>query len=303
MSELGELVAVMVMKTEEEKCPWNQPEGEDVGIEPENAEFDDTDAAKRVQANNGGVLGTNLQEGKPGAADTINGIYPPPSREDKRVDTRRTNGLEKVIVPADGKSYKYTVAAHHLIPGKASLATSQICNYMEQGKEVTSKDGAYTWKMRKNIGYNVNGSHNGIWLPGNYSIRKRSSPKKGVSWSGLDAAGMGDWCISYIAALCRKKRREFHDTHTDYNENVKDQLDKIHTALLNHQVGCEECQKKNGQEILPPYRLKDRLYQISKCLHGMLSGSWRSWNRAYLTSDRLRAILSDPVSRQKFQNA
>lgn len=306
MSQVGEAVSVMIIKIAEEKCPWKQPDADDVEVKDENPMKDDRDSVAKLQGNNGGILGQNLINASSGKRSTINSICPPPSpaKQEGRIDTRRTRGSEKIYVSADGKKYPYTVAAHHLIPGKASLAPSDVYNYMEAGKKVSSspEQGGFTWTIQKHIGYNVNGSHNGIWLPGNYAIRRRHSPVRRVSWSGLEAAGMGDWCISYIAALSKKTNRQFHDSHTLYNTKVLKQLNKIATALLNHQIGCKECQDKNGKEILPPYSLKNRLYAISQCLHQMVSGNLRSWSKSYLTSDRLRRILGNPITLQKFED-
>jgi hypothetical protein len=61
----------------------------------------------------------------------------------------------------------------------------------------------------------VNGAHNGVWLPGNYAIRRKTKlpkPIKGKSWSKL--LQRPDWCFDYMVAVVRLKERQFHDAHT-----------------------------------------------------------------------------------------
>src|SRR3712207_7982199 len=53
-----------------------------------------------------------------------------------------------------------------------SLYESQLFKkYMRKGgkAEVMTKNGKKAFEVTHNIGYNVNGSHNGVWLPGNYA--------------------------------------------------------------------------------------------------------------------------------------
>jgi hypothetical protein len=62
-------------------------------------------------------------------------------------------------VTLGGKSYGAAVAAHHLIPGNASLKDSELMDYLWTDGEAEG-----------NIGYNVNAKPNGVWSPGNYGV-------------------------------------------------------------------------------------------------------------------------------------
>lgn len=64
-------------------------------------------------------------------------------------------------------------AAHHLIPGNASLKTSQLLPHLHTEGKATG-----------NIGYDVNNFENGVWLGGNYALRG----KEGLpSWGPAEA--------------------------------------------------------------------------------------------------------------------
>lgn len=128
---MGEQIAIgMLAEESAAKCPFKEetPLGADEE-EGESVADDDTDGAQIEQENNGGTLGRNLAGASPGKAGTIEGSCPPPTASPSlRVDTTRSAGLLKVRVPTAGDiaqgDYGFTVAAHHLIPGEASLAPS-----------------------------------------------------------------------------------------------------------------------------------------------------------------------------------
>jgi len=301
--ELGELVAVAFINEEMLKCPFSEPKEAAAATEeePEGVKNDDRDAAQREQENNGGTLGENLNGGKPGAKGTVGGPYAPDGYlvEEQAVDSKPDRGGSYVkVLGADEYEddvYPFIVAAHHLIPGEASLAPSALKPFMTKGETVQSASGK-SWKIACYIGYNVNGSHNGIWLPGNYAIRKPTkpwykSPDSKKSWSDL---GDHDWCMHYVAAVSKVTRRQFHDAHTKYSEAVEELLNKIATKVYAHQEKCEECAKSAGKEIAPPYFIKQRLYNISGFLRRHLAGSPDTWKRPWYTSDKWRDKVFSP---------
>ena len=53
----------------------------------------------------------------------------------------------------------------------------KLINYMEDGKTVKT-DGGKSYTIEGHIGYDVNGSHNGVWLPGNYAIKTARAERK-----------------------------------------------------------------------------------------------------------------------------
>lgn len=306
--ELGELVAVAFINEEMLKCPFKQPK-QDAATkeEPEEIKFDDRDAAQREQANNGGTLGENLSDGKPGSSGTVGGPYPPDDYlvTEKAQDSKPDRGSIYVKVRGadeyEDAVYPFVVAAHHLIPGEGSLARSELKFYMKKDETVQSETGK-SWKILCHIGYNVNGAHNGIWLPGNYAIRKPTktwykSPDNLKSWSDLEGH---DWCINYVAAVSKVTKRQFHDAHEKYNESVEELLNKISTKLMAHQEYCKECE--GIKEVAPPYFIKQRLYNISGFLRRHLKGSPAAWKRPWYTSDKWRNNVFSPLS-GKISNA
>jgi len=297
--EMGEAIATQNIHEDMEKCPFDEDIPGVSTKDDENIAEDDKDSVQNVQANNGGVLGDNLRDGLNGREGTWEGApYPPTNaKKDPANDSKRKRGIEqvgiwqKVWVPGSGSinsgSFPYTVAAHHLIPGNASLYHNNnlLKDYMIKGKTV--KFEGKTWKIKYHIGYNVNGAHNGVWLPGNYAIRSGASPT-GVSWGKMTNE---DWQLNYVAACCSAVGGQFHDAHAEYNESVRELLNKIATEINNHQCHCKLCLEKMGKEIPPPYFIKARLYKLSHYFKTNLSMEPDAWRRPWFTSDRWRNVV------------
>ncbi len=297
-----------------QKCPFKYDESGVTETDPENISDDDLDDVQSEQANNGGTLGKNLIAKSPGKSGTVGGPFPPPKmrKAEKPQDTKRGTGSPKIrVAAADGIAedvFPFTVAAHHLIPGNASLKPSDLKNYMTSGGQIKSESGK-TWKINSHIGYNVNGCHNGVWLPGNYAIREESiSPSgairestspSGKSWGSMTE---GNWQMNYVAAAAKAAGGQFHDGHIDYNRAVEKLLNKIYAVLLAHQETCEDCQSET--EVPPPYLIKQRLYNLSKYFKTQLTGPPGAWRRPWFTSDRWRnEIFSGGKVKQKFSEA
>jgi hypothetical protein len=298
MPEMGEAIAFALFEPLSMNCPF-KVEGQDTSEEEaEHPAKDDLEAAEEIQKNNGGTLGENLERGSPdgwGKAGTINDIFPPP---DNAKDPQRDTGSTGKMITVRGVQYGYTVAAHHLIPGEASLAKSTLYkDYMKAGGSITTNKGK-KYTIKTNIGYNVNGNHNGQWLPGNYAIRvhdlKKEPHKKdwnptGKTWGTLQTSDP-DWCYDYMLACVDQASGQFHDAHTKYNASAKDVLDKVRTALALHQdTECEQC--KTQGEIYPPYVLKTRLYMFSKYLRMQVVVKPGQWRDPWITSDKFKEQL------------
>ena len=241
--QVGELFSPAVLQNLEDKCAFRE---NDTGPakKPENIADDDLDDVQELQKNDGGTLGKNVEGGKKGEAD--GGPYAADDFVFKQAadDTNRGKGM-KIHLPdfRDIKEadFPFTVAAHHLIPGNASLydADVKLIDYMEDGGKVTSIPGK-KYTIEGHIGYDVNGSHNGVWLPGNYAIKtalpKRkikgktyparvgTTPIKGKSWEEL-SNGHEDWQFAYVAGACKATRSQFHDSHEEpYSASVRKNL-------------------------------------------------------------------------------
>jgi hypothetical protein len=302
MTQLGEAVTAAILTDAVAECPFKTPTPPTVDKESEDPAKDDSHAVDEVQENDGGKLGRNVVGGSSGSEGTWNVLGgDPPVYQRLREDTARTG--VKAHVKADGKDYPFTVAAHHCIPGEASLYPSALYEkFMEKGgeMELNTSTGTKNYKLTEHIGYNVNGSHNGVWLPGSYAIRTASSPVAGKSWGDLSDGGReGTWKLSYMAAVVRAADGQFHDAHTHYNTHVRGMLNKLALVVISHIVACEECQSKT--ELPPPYVLKQRLYRLSRSLRLQTKARPRRWKITLMTSDQVRTdVLANPLTWSEF---
>jgi hypothetical protein len=287
--EMGELVAVAFLEEQmDEKCPFKQDsEG------PSSKEDEDTadDDVKRVQANKADSLGKNLESGSQGTSGTIGGPYTP-DKATSILARDTANGGVRVRVPGTGEIdtgvYPYQVAAHHLIPGNGSLYNDQcdLEDYMLKDKTVSAA--GFTWTIKFHIGYNVNGAHNGLWMPGNYGLQNPSVTPTGVTWGAMTQE---DWQMHYVAACSKGNRSQFHDEHSQYNESVRSLLNTIAEALFFHQVVCKECHDKGDDKVPPPYLIKERLYNLSRYFKNRLTSNPQNWVRPWFTSNRWRDVV------------
>jgi hypothetical protein len=172
-------------------------------------------------------------------------------------------------IKVDGDEKEVIAAAHHLIPGNAALKRSNLFKCKK-----------YLWvdgKAGGNIGYNVNSVANGVWLPGNYSVRP---------WSDKSE----DFKEKYAYAAMAKYKAQFHDAHDCYSRFVWGVLDKICAKLkATESILCPEVKKRsqgrNPQRDPPLYDLVSRLHTISGRMRSMLTGEpTRFWRRNIYTS-------------------
>jgi hypothetical protein len=303
--ELMELISVPSLTQEfEEKCPFTLAMENGPAKADESIADDDLEGVQAAQANDGGTLGDNLLAGKAGVADggpfeAKDFLYRQPANDTNR--GRKTRLRMPEYKEAEAGDFPYTVAAHHLIPGNASLYKDevQLFNYMKDGGKVKSLKGK-EYTIKGHIGYDVNGSHNAVWLPGNYAIktakperkkgdkilpaRESTTPVDGVSWRAL-ADDYADWQFKYVAGACKAASGQFHDTHeTPYSASVRKNLANIVTALAFHFDNCEDCKSKT--EVPPPFRIKRRLFALSQKLRGFVIGPPGAWKKPWFTSER-----------------
>ncbi len=90
---------------------------------------------------------------------------------------------EETLTEVTGR-YPVGFAAHHLIPAQASLRDSPLlawmCKYQE-AQEFKGKPKKKQWDVVwSNVGYDVNGFQNGVFLPGNYWVGRQSSNPTGT---------------------------------------------------------------------------------------------------------------------------
>ncbi len=171
-------------------------------------------------------------------------------------------------VTVEGKGYEVTTAAHHLIPGNASLGKSQLFK------------SSYLWKdgeAKGNIGYNVNSAPNGVWSPGNYAVRPWKSKSK-------------EFKRAYAFAAMRATGTQFHDAHEEYSVFVRNVLNKIKDKVDEQEdLWCLEAKRqkkraKSPEERKPLYPLVSRLHTVSARMSAMLTGGPVAWKVNIWTS-------------------
>jgi len=260
-----------------------------------------------------------LPDGTKREIENLHGIYFGKTHQYSRqpMDSATTSAQVLVTLPEGtpniddmGPGYPFTVAAHHLIPGNGSLKASRLWNYLNKtgeprvrkkrrkdkteevdetptAVEVRDSDANLlgTWKIVQNIGYNVNGAHNGVWLPGSYAMHE---PKKEVHhkydryW--LDRGGR--WRDAYRRAVENLAGGQFHDTHSKYNNNVViNFLNPIADALDLHIDKCPLCSKQRNSDVglPPPYPLIRTLFRGARWLRTQVCGD--PTKASYFTSD------------------
>jgi hypothetical protein len=301
MTQLGEAVAFAQINAAIGKCPFNDPDPPaDPHPQDEHFAWDDSLTMATAQANSGSKLGTNVENASPGSEGTWNVVGgDPPRYEAAQVDTARAPG--KPMVKVGNKNFPFTVAAHHLIPGNASLYESQLykCYMKKDGKMEVTTPQQFTFTVSRNIGYCVNGSHNGVWLPGSYAIDASNHPS-GTAWSVAIATPTGqDWCYEYMAAVSKKVGGQFHDAHTNYNTNALKVLEKLAVKLAKHQVMCNDCKSK--KKVPPPYTIKMKLYRLSRYFRTQCLSRPKRWKAPWMTSDQVATdIFAAPTRKKDF---
>ena len=214
------------------------------------------------------------------------------------------------------KDFPVSCSAHHLVPSQESLQDHDILQYM--CKKATSGEHNHKYgggRVWSDVGYDTNGSENGVYLPGNYAV---GGGRGGLNvWYPTDSeddqeddegyidpekappdeyrefllrgekgkTSRSNPCWQYVARAIRLAPGQFHDRHFHYSDViVKGAL----TAILeNYQrkdfefypQACGKC-KDRAQKIkemgLPaPYSIVQRLETISKRLRTYLTKQWR----------------------------
>jgi len=267
--ELGESASVDVIvdeKHDDETCVFCQadkpPEEivNDFEAEPDGDEEAETgdDMPSYKFKNNAGKLGKNMG-GKP----------------------------EPKKVPIKGKDYNAAVAAHHLIPGNASLKNSELFLSEE-----------YLWKEGKakgNIGYNINSEANGVWSPGNYGVRPWGT--QGATFATKSKAKPEDFAFEAM----QKWRTQFHDAHSDYSDFVLKALNKLYEKLeAGNDIWCSEAKKKEEKpdEKDPLYVLVNRLNTISARMKKMLVFPTTNWKPNIYTSRFVEMYVKETKKHQ-----
>lgn len=308
MTQLGEAVQIGMVDEDDTKCPFDHENPEPPTVENQFI-------------GEGGKLATKMGNG------TSTHLYPPlKKKQDSIENPRHIAGhalfdKKKIVHIVDRNAasgevfdhlYPVTCAAHHLVPAQESLKASRLLTFMvkkDQTGKLKDKDYS-TGAVWANVGYEVNGSENGVYLPGSYAV-------------GGGRGGMGLWAenddqpdseeesesevpdpaspflsgeLNQISETNRKWRYvrqamfhgggQFHDRHEDYSRFVAEVLNKIFSDYRRQyqrsvkEASCPDCTKKADKikklGIPTPFGLVGRLNALARNLRGCLNKStWR----------------------------
>lgn len=278
--ELGEQVAVEVMAELGDECPFDHT---NPGDPPE---------VKNQLVGDGQTLGGHMAPSK----STIT-YQPNMSGTPSDVPYPKKLEMQPLPITVDGYKYPLTAAAHHLIPAQESLKKADALLECMVGGKLYPTD----------IGYDVNGAENGVWLPGNYAVGgngtkewtsapsvlpdNEGKPPK-LPPAPLPAMGSSNLTgyrhtfldtpnrkASYVLQATQFVGGQFHDRHVEYSKLVLSTLEEL-ASLYNRKhvasvANCPKCKKVLEQraKLGTPFRLAHTLNSVSKKYRGYLVGS------------------------------
>jgi hypothetical protein len=330
--EVGEPVAPPDLTDVKDECPFDHKELKPPEIQ--NA-LEGKGGTLATKMNNG--ESTNLYgEFKPSASAKVTWGKLPQKRapaEHSFAKSRPDKGrCVKITFPDKNdatktvdKMYPVSCSAHHLIPSQEALKGHELLTYMcKEGTSGENNHGFSEGAVWSDVGYDTNGSENGVYLPGNYAVGGGRGglrvwyptggddeehdtgyiePEKlpPAEYQGYEITGTrgsihsDNNCWRYVAQSVRHAPGQFHDRHQPYSEEVVAQAltaiflkYKKRDPILNEE-SCSECndrQKKLKDLGLPaPYSVVKRLEFLSNKLRGFLTAGPKTWRLNIYTSE------------------
>lgn len=186
---------------------------------------------------------------------------------------------------ATGTSTEIVPAAHHLLPGNASVKkATPLHKYMVW-------NGTNPKGFKGPIGYDINSADNGVWLPGNYAVRKETD--FGKNWSKFKDPFQNAYAL---AAMKNSGNLQLHDAHPAYNSNVLKTLEDVANKLdelWKDESKCPLCGDSLKDKLDPPYGLVGRLNSLSAEHRKPLlftAANKKAINSGYYTSSRVLGV-------------
>lgn len=334
MTQVGEAVAVGALVDDELKCPFDHKE-------PEPPKVDNQLIGSGTKLRDRMKAGRSTHTYADRYETTVGAVPNPKDDPKNRLHQSGSKRPEPVSIPiADDddevtyQNYPVTCAAHHCIPAQESLKRSALLDFMiskHEDDKLKNGDAEITQKgiVWSDIGYDVNGTENGVFLPGNYAV---GGGRGGLRvWEEPDGDADNDEELDFLGEepvrdglpqsrqltgslydISNQNRKwryvkgameaaggQFHDRHEAYSDHVLEALEKINTNLRLLQKKfvtdekCKECKKKadsiEDTGIPSPYGLTDRLNGLSAKLRGHLTGA--SWPKNIYTSEWVKGYL------------
>ena len=239
MTEIAESIKLGMVEEFTGKCPFH--EEHDCKNSAENDFQRDEKFGEKVEKGVSTVLRTDAKGDQ----------YKVPSAQ-RKPDWH----LPKMKVKIGGKDYNVGFQPHHLIP--VGVIKKHKIRFMLKTRT--------KFNLCCNVGYGVNGSENGVWLPGSHKVDNWKSLTDQTQMQYMIAAskvldgaqgGVGD---EY------KSPRQFHTAHKDYLSFVTGLLSKHYKDIEQRKIACKVCNPKKGsppEKNKPPIPLLGVLNAIS----------------------------------------
>lgn len=296
MTQVGELMNVVAGMDEKWECPFSH--------DPVQNDHDNDFAG------DGGTLGDRLKAGQSTSRNSQYGggvvldSEPDPREQKGHPLNKADNPLPVNLIWNDlPRPWPVTCAAHHLIPSGDALAKTGLLEWLIK-KGTTAEAGTKTGSLKSvngkvdnNVGYDVNGAENGVWLPGPYAMRgiwttftAETEPEDDPGGAGGGGEGPTETHpaqFEYAVVAMRKAKAQFHDAHRPYSKFVLDALNLLAARMreITETAECEKCRDKIKNSGPPaPYSLILRLNGVSKRLRGHLEGGPTGWTQHLWTS-------------------
>lgn len=314
MTQIGEGVQIGMVDADDLDCPFDHDNPEPPTVENQ-------------LIGSGTKLATKMGNG------TSTHLYAPLVKKCEQIDNPKdrsghpfANKAKVVHIrdrdAATGKDYEHrypvTCAAHHLVPAQEALKQSHLLAFMvKKGETAKLKDKDFSkGVVWANVGYEVNGAENGIYLPGSYAVgggrgglklwvenddmpdkeeedvTEEADPASPQLYGRLNEISATNRKWQYVRQAVAKAPGQFHDRHVDYSNFVTSVLDKIFEDYRRRyfksfiEFQCPKCEeraeKARKQGVPTPFGLVARLNGLSRNLAAFLNGS--TWRRNIYTS-------------------
>lgn len=210
----------------------------------------------------------------------VGSIYPLPGGSDPTAGwVARAGALEDFEV-------EMGAAPHHIIPGNAAMAPSNLERWTCESKG----------KIKQDIGYSIDGAANGIFLPHlpliYWTKRIQHGDKKipmaqyyGQTWRALSESSKQS--IGYL--IMNETWLQMHYTDHSapydagsslcYDDETKSACNRLADVMENFSRACQRSKGDDGKHY-PPYALVHRINQESNYFRSRISGKpdmWKSW--------------------------
>lgn len=270
--EIGESVAVDVASAQaDEQCARCAESGPFNGYKTKHG------ALKKER-----VLEANLHAAGVISSDSeVGPVYPLDGGGDP------TTGWE--AKPGVFEDFVVTLAAapHHVIPGKAAMAKSSIEKWTCASKG----------KIKEDIGYNIDGAQNGIFLPHLPSIYWTKHHESGgismakyygQTWRDLSTSSKESIAFTVMNETWLQMHYTDHDDpyedmspYASYDQECLDVCNTIEEDVAMRMAGskCPECGKKIDKHD-PPYEVVGEINTGAQDIRGNITGNpsgWTSW--------------------------